>query len=439
MKNIQIISNKLGTNNSSPVIIWIDRTILFCFSILVFVLPIAHTATIRYLALYIPVALLILRYYLAKDFIWIKTSFELPLFLFFIVAIASLPTSVDFHESLDQIWGELLVPILLFYATYFALRKGTDGLLLLKIFFLSSFLFSLYSFYDFYRHDGTWPFITYRAGGLRDPGGGEVAGLYHTMVIPFLFWGIFYFKKIWQHIGLSIILVINFLALQITFTRAAVLALGVQTVLIIGLLLSEKRWLWSLIILIFAISVSFLYIENKMFREMHTHKIPTLKEYMTLTPKEIAGPSPTSMEQRLAMWKTAIDKLSKNPFYPHGYGRFLFGKTVRTDKNKHFTYPQTHNTFIGIAFELGIQGLIIFLWMIGTFLWVCWNYWRNAMDDRTSYMSASLLTMMVGYWVDNFFGSFDGDDSKLLFMMLLGIGMAVMHRIPKERELSNLR
>jgi len=47
--------------------------------------------------------------------------------------------------------------------------------------------------------------------------------------------------------------------------------------------------------------------------------------------------------------------------------------------------------------------------------------------------------MMAGYWVNNFFGSFDGDDSKLLFMMLLGIGMAVMHRLPKKSELLKQR
>jgi O-antigen ligase len=417
----------------------IEHAVLFCLSILIFVLPIAHTATIRSFALFMPVALIAVRYYIAKDFRWIKTSFELPLFLFFIVAIASLPTSVDFHESLDQIWGELLTPILLFYTTYFAIRKETDELLLIRTLFLGSFIFSLFSFYAFYKHGGTWFSVAYKAGGLRDPGGGEVAALYHTMVIPFLFWGLFYLKNNWHRFVLSVLLLINLLALHITFVRAAMLAMGLQTVLAIGLLLFQKRWLWSFIITGVFILVSFVYIENKMFREMHTHKIPSLKEYIALTPEEIAGPSPTSMEQRLAMWKSAAEKISENPFYPHGYGRFLFGKTVRTDKNKHFTYPQTHNTFIGIAFELGIQGLIIFLWMIGTFLWVCWNYWRNAMDDRTSYMSASLLTMMVGYWVDNFFGSFDGDDSKLLFMMLLGIGMAVMHRIPKERELSNLR
>jgi O-antigen ligase len=421
--------------NHKTTLLFIDHTVLFCLGVLIFVLPIAHTATIRYLALYIPVALLILRYYLAKDFIWIKTSFELPLFLFFIVAIASSLTSVDFYESLDQIWGELLVPILLFYTVYFAVRKETDATLLLNILFFGSFVFSVYSFYDFWMHNGKWFSVAYKAGGLRDPGGGEVAALYHTMVVPFLFWGLFYIKNKWHRFMLSVLLLINLLALHITFVRAAMLATGLQTVLIIGVLLFQKRWLWSFIITVVLLTISFVYIENKMFREMHTEKIPTLQEYMKMPSEDIAGVSPSSMRQRLAMWKTAIEKIADNPFYPYGYGRFLFGKTVRTDKNKHFIYPQTHNTFIGIAFELGIQGLIIFLWMIGTFLWVCWNYWRNAMDDKTSYLSASLLTMMLGYWVNNFFGSFDGDDSKLLFMMLLGIGMAVMHRIPKEKEL----
>ena len=426
--------------NHKTTLLFIDHTVLFCLGVLIFVLPIAHTATIRYLALYIPVALLILRYYLAKDFIWIKTSFELPLFLFFIVAIASLPTSVDFHESLDQIWGELLTPILLFYTTYFAIRKETDELLLIRILFLGSFIFSLFSFYAFYKHGGTWFSVAYKAGGLRDPGGGEVAALYHTMVIPFLFWGLFYLKNNWHRFVLSVLLLINLLALHITFVRAAMLAMGLQTVLAIGLLLFQKRWLWSFIITGVFILVSFVYIENKMFREMHTHKIPSLREYMALTPEEIADRYPTGgMGQRLAMWKTAIEKISENPFYPHGYGRFLFGKTVRTDKNKHSIYKQVHNTFIGITFELGIQGLIIFLWMIGTFIWVCWKCWHNNKEDLSRYFSVSLLTMMVGYWVNNFFGSFDGDDSKLLFMMLLGIGMAVMHRLPKEGELLKQR
>lgn len=435
-KNLSINSS----TNIHNIIIWIDRIILFCLSILIFILPIAHTATIRSFALFTPVFLLIIQYYLTKNFTWIRTSFEWPFLVFFLTAVASLSTSVNFHESLKEIWGELLTPILLFYMAYFAIKKESDGLLLLKILFLGSLVFSLYSFYDFYKHGGMWFSVIYKAGGLRDPGGGEVAALYHTMVIPFIFWGLFYLKNSWQRLLLAVLLAINLLAFHMTFVRAGMLALGIQVILIIGLLMLERRWLLSLVIAVILILVSFVYIENKMLREMHTERIPTLQEYIKMSPEDIAGTSQTSMRVRLAMWKTAIDKISENPFYPHGYGRFLFGKTVRNAENEFFIYPQTHNTFIGIAFELGIQGLIIFLWMIGTFIWVCWRYWRKSQDSSISrYLSASLFTMMLGYWVNNFFGSFDGDDSKLLFMMLLGIGMAVMHRLPKEGELLKQR
>lgn len=420
------------TNVYRPVVTWIDNTILFCLAVLIFVLPIAHTATIRSFALFTPAILLVFRYYLTKNFRWINTFFELPFIAFFIVAVISIFTSVDRHETLKEIWGELIVPILLFYTIYYAIKDKNEAFILVKVLFISSLIFSLYSFYDFYRHGGKFFTVVYRAGGLRDPGGGEVAALYHTMVIPFIFWGLFYFETKKQKVLMFSLLIINLLAFHITFVRAGMFAIALQIVLIIIFLLLEKRWFWSFVISIIFVVVSFVYIENKMFREMHTEKIPTLQEYMKMSPEDIATPS--SMRQRLAMWKTAIDKISENPFYPHGYGRFLFGKTVRTDKNKHFIYPQTHNTFIGITFELGIQGLIIFLWMIGTFFFVCWKYWHKSKNGINRYLSASLLTMMIGYWVNNFFGSFDGDDSKLLFMMLLGIGMAIMHRIPKEKN-----
>lgn len=415
-------------------IIWIDNAIMLCLGILIFILPVAHTATIRSLAMFIPIILLILRYHLTRNLGWFKTSFEWKFLAFFAVAATSLITSVDPRLSLKEIWGELITPIILFYMVYLSIRKEGSAVLLLKILFLGSLVFSIYSFYDFQKHGGSLIRDAYRAGGLRDPGGGEVAGLYHTMVIPFLFWGLFYFKKIRQRIGLSVLLIINMAALHITFTRAAVVALWVQTILIIALLLSEKRWIWSFLIAAFIISATLVYAEKNMFRENHTYKIPSSREYLKMTPEQIAGPSARAVEKRLAMWKAAIEKIADNPFYPHGYGRFLFKKSIGTTReNEDFIYPQVHNTFIGMAFELGAQGLIIFLWMIGSFIWVCFKNWKKSSDNLSRYLSAALLTMMCGYWVNNFFGSFDGDDSKLLFMLLLAMGMAVMNKLPKER------
>ncbi|MGC8796882.1 O-antigen ligase family protein [Thermodesulfovibrio sp. 3462-1] len=406
--------------------------VLLC--VLIFVLPIAHTATIRSVAMFTPMLLLFGRYFIAKDFKWIKTSFELPFFAFFLMAIISIFTSVDRHETVKEIWGELIVPILLFYTTYYAIENKNHAFILLKALFIGSLVFSLYSFYDFYQHGGKFFTVVYKAGGLRDPGGGEVAALYHTMVIPFIFWALFYWENTKEKILLFFIFLINLVAFHITFVRAGMLALAFQTVFIIGILLREKKWILSIFLAIILIFTVHLYVEKKMLRELHNEKIPSIKDYIKMSPEEIAGTNPSSMKQRLAMWKTAIEKIAENPFYPHGYGRFLFGKTVRNEKNKHFIYPQTHNTFIGITFELGIQGLVVFLWIIGKFFFVCCKYWYKYKQSIVKYLSVSLITMMIGYWINNFFGSFDGDDSKLLFMMLLGIGMAIMHKTLKEKE-----
>ncbi|MEM3369884.1 MAG: O-antigen ligase family protein [Candidatus Micrarchaeia archaeon] len=415
----------------------INKFAIWVLCFLILILPIAHTATLRAISFICSLILVLFYYLITKNFRWINTSFELPFLFFFIIALLSLPTSVDFSESLKEIKGELIKPIVLFYLTYYAIQKNSDGMALIKALFIGSFIFSLYSFYDFYIQKGQFFSVVYKAGGLRDPGGGEVAALYHTMVIPFIILKLLYSQIKKERILLFFLLIINLLAIHITFVRAGMFALFFQVIFISLLLLKDGKWLLNIFIIVILTLISFVYIENKMFREMHTEKIPSIKEYLKMSPEEIAGKNPSSMRQRLAMWKTAIEKILENPFYPHGYGRFLFGKTVRNENNKHFIYPQTHNTFIGITFELGIQGLLVFLWMITTFFIVCLKYWIKSNDSLIKYFSASLMTMMIGYWINNFFGSFDGDDSKQLFMMLLGIGMAVMHRIPKERDIAN--
>ena len=218
------------------------------------------------------------------------------------------------------------------------------------------------------------------------------------------------------------------------------MGLGLQLLFIAGLLALKKRWIASIIIIAALILTGSLYVEKKMLRDLHTANLLTLQDFLKLSPDEIYAKSSDAAGQRFTMWKVAISHIAKSPFHANGFGRFSFGEIVRTEKNKNFIiYPHTHNTFIGIAFELGLQGLIVFLWMIITFFVVVWRKWYGSTSGFSHYFTAALLTMMVGYWFANCFENFDADDIKLLFMMLLGIGMAVSHRIPKEKELQNLK
>ena len=65
------------------------------------------------LALYIPIILLILRYSLTKNLIWRTTSFEWK-FLAFLQLQLLFNYLGDQRQSLKEIWGELITPIILF-------------------------------------------------------------------------------------------------------------------------------------------------------------------------------------------------------------------------------------------------------------------------------------------------------------------------------------
>ena len=134
------------------------------------------------------------------------------------------------------------------------------------------------------------------------------------MVIPFLFWGLSYFKNRWQRIGLSFLLVVNMAALHITFTRAAVIALWVQVVMIIALLLSEKRWIWSFLIAIFILTATLVYAEKKMFREDHAYKIPSLREYLKIAPEQIAAPLQRQWKRDLQCGRLQLKRYLKIHF-----------------------------------------------------------------------------------------------------------------------------
>ncbi|MBF0328441.1 MAG: O-antigen ligase family protein [Nitrospirae bacterium] len=416
----------------------LEHTALFCLCVLVFVLPIAHTITVRSFAIGITIAAVLGRYYLSRDFRYIKTPFELPFLLFFIAIIASLPTSVDIHKSLKELWREFLTPVAVFYTIYYAIKNEKDVTTIMKVLFIGSLIFSLYSFIDFHIHDGTWATSTYRAGGLRDPGGGAAAGLYHTTIIPFVFFALLYAKESIHKLALAALLIINTLALYITFTRASYLALGVEAFVILLLFISEKRFSKHLAPSAILVLISIVLLANITFKGV---TFPTASEFMKMPPTEIAlkfaQEERTGTGHRLAMWKTALDRISEEPFKPHGYGRFLFGRTVRNESNKDFIYAQVHNTFIGMAFELGLQGLAVFLYMILSLAFFIALVWKKTVAEKNSLghcFAGALLAMMSGYWVNNFFGSFDAGDSKLLFMVLLGMGAALAYRLQKSDE-----
>jgi uncharacterized membrane protein YhfC len=82
------------------ILLTIDGLILFGLLVLVVFLPIAHTETIRALAMGIPLGLWVLKMILSRRWLFSRTPLDWPILLFTVVAALSVFTAVDPRYSL---------------------------------------------------------------------------------------------------------------------------------------------------------------------------------------------------------------------------------------------------------------------------------------------------------------------------------------------------
>ena len=80
--------------------------------------------------------------------------------------------------------------------------------------------------------------------------------------------------------------------------------------------------------------------------------------------------SPYKYEQRTIIWQTALNGAIQSPLFGQGFGNtesIIHKQAVKENNNlQYVVVDSAHNIFIDIALELGIVGLVVFLWLIFT-------------------------------------------------------------------------
>ena len=94
---------------------YIDKIIEVCFICLVFILPVAHTMTIRSIFIYLPAILWVYKMILKKEVLFIRNQMTLPLIIFSVIAALSLLTAVNPGYALRELQGEMITDFLLFF------------------------------------------------------------------------------------------------------------------------------------------------------------------------------------------------------------------------------------------------------------------------------------------------------------------------------------
>ncbi|MBI5888733.1 MAG: O-antigen ligase family protein [Deltaproteobacteria bacterium] len=393
---------------------YIDAAILWCFTGLVVVLPIAHVITVREFLIYIPVALWLCKMALKRGPVFADNHLILPMLLFAFVAALSLFTAVDFDYSLRQFLSKLTVDFMLFFLAFNNVREIKDVRKILFALIIGSTAQGVYSFARFFFIDnGSLASFAVKAGGLT--GGYITYSVLIITVLPFIAYMVLTSAGGSRRLFFAALLLFNTFMLYLTFQRGALVALFVQVMIFLGFL---RRW-WicaalaaAVVLAVYALPANLVYHGSKGV-DLGNEKI---RDYGN------------TINSRVAVWKFALREIAEHPFKGAGLGRYSFA--ARHSQFRRTDLWHAHNTFLNTAVQLGLQGLaalLFVLWRVGRTHWL--GVKESEGDARIFFMAS--FVFISGFFVRNMFDDLFVDDNSEMFWFLTGLAFAVFLRFER--------
>ena len=383
------------------------------FMTLIFILPFAHTMTLRLLAIFIPAFLWLLDIIITKDFKIKRSILDLPVLFLLVWGLLSTLLSVDIKYSFKEYRGDMLIGFLLLYSSINNIEERTVERIL-DLLVVSAVVVSIYGILEYKG----------LIGQMESPGRVDSVtpdynyfSTYLILVLPILFYR-FYMGSAKMRVIYFSVTLIAAIALILTFTRAAWIAAFAE-IIFFGIFINRK-----ILIILFAVVIIGSIIMN------FKHKIPITASESLKT--QIAHPA-HSYNDRIDLWRFGIVHLKDRAVFGFGYGRANFAKVYPEFFKRSILLFHTHNTFLNISLELGIPGLIALLWLFWVILKTLWKDWKDKLNENRI-LSFAIFVSVVGFLVRIQFDHLLVDEMALMLWLLVGMGFA----ISKRKEITNL-
>lgn len=186
----------------------------------------------------------------------------------------------------------------------------------------------------------------------------NVTGFSLTFRIPFVIFLILSSKKVINKIIYFLLMGLTIFFIIVSFSRGAILAfiLLFSSFIFFQYFFVKTQRKLILLMLLFTVGVfgvqSFLYKNGK----------TVIDRVETLAPSKIMSDS--SSNERLTWYKAAFEGIKENPLLGHGFGnwKIIGSKYVNQYIEQYIVNKYVHNDFLEIFAELGLVGLVFFIW-----------------------------------------------------------------------------
>jgi len=141
----------------------------------------------------------------------------------------------------------------------------------------------------------------------------------------------------------------------------------------------------------------------------------------------------SGMDRKL-IWEAGRKMFISSPWLGLGLGTFMFNFEKFVVKNYLYGPSYAHNCYLQMSSEIGVVGLISFLFLLAYFFYNGIRIINNSQRTLSWYVLLGSLAAVLGYCVqmgvDTFLYSVD---LGMLFWLLLGIGVAAMNKASASR------
>lgn len=210
-------------------------------------------------------------------------------------------------------------------------------------------------------------------------------------------------KKI-GYISLSLIILIN---IFLTYSRNATVGFFIG-ILVLAILYNYK------ILSVFFVAIPIFLMDTSLIHRFSNVKISILND------------------PRIKLWKVAIQMIKENPILGVGNGNYVALYDLYIEKYPHLAYKDyhrfsSHNSYLKVQSELGILGIITFIFMIVGSIRTVVKVYRNTSDKmyKLFFMGvmASLVAFLAMNLLDNLFFS---PQTTTYFWVFIALGESIL-------------
>ena len=355
----------------------------------------------------ISIILWMIQFLSAEGATWNKNKTNLPIYLFIIILSLSLLISNAIRVS----FGDYLIfisYIILYFIVINVINQKKEFDSFIKIFFITSFLVSIYALIQYYGFD---PYFTDLKRITSTVGQKNWISNYLAIIFPVIFSYFLLEKRRKNQLIYYLLLSILYITLLICQSRGIWISISLTLIFAIYIIIKfnllkifqeNKKWLTLLLVTFLIITIIYS-TDNLLNKSAITFPQRALSTFDEQDP---------SINTRLLLWKTTFNMIKDKPLLGSGIGTFKMNYLdyqadfLRTNPY-YIKYSgkaaEAHNEYLQILAELGIPGFAVFLSILFVFYSLALKYLKEKHNNQDKIIVFGLLMGITSFLIHSLF------------------------------------